>query len=104
MLALHGIGESATRRSRLTNPRAELAAIRAGEGEMKTTNMHKMAGYNYFGVIEEAYRHGERVYISIIDHRLCDAKLDGIYDELGVRRVDRQYLERWAEARGLTLK
>ncbi len=69
----------------------------------KTTKMHKVASYNYFGVEETLYQKGQKLYMSIIDHRQHDSKLDGIYDELGVYRVDRAYTEKWANARGITI-
>ena len=70
---------------------------------IKTIKMHKMAEYSYYGVTEAVYRTGTRYYMSIIDHRSCDTKLDGIYDQLGVYRVDREYIDKWASTRGLTI-
>lgn len=70
---------------------------------IKTTKMHKVASYNYFGVIETLYRKGSRLYISIIDHRVCDSRLDGIYDNLGVYSVDSSYAQKWAETRGIVI-
>jgi hypothetical protein len=74
-----------------------------GREMINTRNMHKLAGYDYYGIAEEAFRMGDRYYISIIDHRATDTKLDGIFDELGVRRVSLGYVQRWAQSRGVTL-
>ena len=60
--------------------------------------------YNYYGVTESAHKHGNRYYMSIIDHRVCDTRLDGIYGEFGVYRVGRAYINKWASCRGIAIK
>lgn len=70
---------------------------------INTRNMHKVASYNHYGVTEAVYRMGSRLYMSIIDHRRTDTKLDGIYDQLGVYRVDQAYITKWANARRITI-
>lgn len=68
---------------------------------INTKRMKKLASYNYYGVTEAAYQMGKYLYFSVIDHRECDLKLTGIYDVLGVYRVNREYIDQWMEARGI---
>lgn len=68
---------------------------------ISTKFMKKLFSYNYFGVTEAAFKKGKFYYLSIIDHRQTDTKLDGIYMPLGVHRVDRTAIDKWAKCRGL---
>jgi len=70
---------------------------------IKTTKMHRVAAYNHFGVLETLFSRGPRLYISIIDHRPTDMRLDGIYDQLGVYQIKKAYAEKWAAVRGLSI-
>ena len=72
---------------------------------MINTKFMKCIGrYNYYGVMESAHKHGNRYYMSIIDHRVCDTPLDDVYDEFGVYLVDRGYIDKWASCRGIVIK
>ena len=70
---------------------------------ISTKKMEKIASYNYFGVAEVAFRNKGKYFFSVIDHRTCDMRLDGIYDELGVYRVNQAYIQKWAETRGIKI-
>lgn len=66
---------------------------------INTKCMSKIRAYNYYGIVEAAYRRGKHYYMSIIDHRNCDTRLDGVYDELGVKRVSSDYVRKWLSCR-----
>lgn len=66
---------------------------------ISTKRMKKVREYDYYGVVEAAYKKGKYCYMSIIDHRVSDTRLTGVYDELGVKRVSPEYIDKWLSCR-----